>query len=144
MTSFGRNEDVIIASCARLTSCEFDKKIYWGLCWRCDFLILLISSFLVDQNGIHCDERYIVSNHRHIDCLFNNLVRLTPKKTTNLRLTGPLWRTGDVISVSMTWCNNNGSITSWGTNIQWKFSQNSIQSNPLESSISMSPSTWCR
>ena len=36
-------------------------------------------------------ERNGDSNHLHIDCLFNWFFTLTTKKTSNLRLTGPLW-----------------------------------------------------
>ena len=36
-------------------------------------------------------ERNGVSNYRRIGCLFKGLWRLTPKKTSKLRIAGPLW-----------------------------------------------------
>ena len=43
------------------------------------------------------NERDGVSNHRHLDCLFNCVFRRRSKKTSKLRVTGPLWGefTGD-------------------------------------------------
>ena len=36
-------------------------------------------------------EPHIFSDHRQLDCLFNNLFKLTLKKTSKLRISGPLW-----------------------------------------------------
>ena len=36
-------------------------------------------------------ERSGVSKHRQLDCLFSSLIRLTTQKSSNLRITGPLW-----------------------------------------------------
>ena len=32
-----------------------------------------------------------ISNHRQFDCFFNNVSRLTTKKTWKIRITGPFW-----------------------------------------------------
>ena len=36
-------------------------------------------------------EHHAVSNHQQLNCLFSRLFMLTPKKTSKLHITGPLW-----------------------------------------------------
>ena len=36
-------------------------------------------------------EHHCISNHQHLNCLFNSLFRLTPMETSKLCITGPMW-----------------------------------------------------
>ena len=67
-------------------------------------------------------ECYIISNHWHLNSLFNSLFMRTTMNTSRVHNTGPLWgestadnctpiglptqRAGDVESISMSWCHS--------------------------------------
>ena len=68
--------------------------------------ILVLLTFCVENLRHHTDdmwtvsrdlfpwrhnERHGVSNHQPLDCLFYALFKLTSKKTSKVRVTGPLW-----------------------------------------------------
>ena len=64
-------------------------------CFRCTWAFYMLGynvpPSVKSPSTVMSFERHVVSNQRQFDCLFNNLVKLTPKKTSKFSITGPLW-----------------------------------------------------
>ena len=76
--------------CQSLNSMEiilFEKCV--SLYWKNIFGKIFLRVHLFITVMLH--ECHGIQNHHQLDCLFNNIIRLTTKNTSKLRITGSLW-----------------------------------------------------
>ena len=93
-----------------------DTLLRHGTRWVQDFYVLLLCYVYRKTLQWHHDGRDGVSNHRHLKCLLNLLLRCRSKKTSKLRVTGlcegkspmtsefPSQRASNTENVSIWWC----------------------------------------